>query len=58
MTSTDEYLVSALLVKDLLEHCMASCLALLYIEITSTTTTLVEVNNGSNKFTAKSLPTR
>jgi len=35
MTSTYECLVSALLVKDLLEHCMASCLALLYIEITS-----------------------
>jgi len=27
--------ISALLVKDMLEHCMASCLALLYIEITS-----------------------
>ena len=35
MTSTYECLVSALLVKDLLEHCMASCLALLYIEIPS-----------------------
>ena len=32
---TSEYLVSALLVHDLLEHCIASCLALLYIKITS-----------------------
>ena len=32
---TYEYLASALLVHDLLECCIASCLALLYIEITS-----------------------
>ena len=46
---TYEYLVSALLVKDLLEHCMASCLALLHIEITTYTTTVFEVSNDSQQ---------